>query len=694
MNLRRTFQARKSRDAVADVSLVLALATGFATAGTFAVTGDPGAAAALFLVYAAFAAGIGIRWTRPVVKEPIPTTVFRPFARLDAESAWARPSDVERVLRAIDQKRTALPVVVGESGVGKSVLMGVLVAAAVRARGRADVSAPRYVVFPAHHYGTLAARLQAMRENADPDSSLIIVLDQFEQWLARVTELPDEARAEQFRRLEGVLSTARTSDNHTIVLSLRTEWYYQLRLLGASVPPPHECCHIERARIDDPDRLLHALPTDPDYRMGAGIVVSFQDILDDPKDVAGVVALLGDSGSISPLEAQIVGATIERDAKTEAFDLPGLATAGVESAVTRFFEAVLQGAEHRILTMKVLCALSTRTQLRAQIARRDLNAILFEDDDEVTIAVAYLVRQQLVVDHGGRLELAHDFIAAYFNKASASELTALERDSVFVHTESKTVRSDVFRRRRRTPFRLGIILPTVMLSVMSARLVYDGVAPLQLGPAFTTPVVGDFVDLAYLPAFLAESAWLLYVTLVYDRLLDHLQESTSARLLSRFIMLNMGIWIVVGLASPANWLIILALGGTPLAVKIMLLARRTDLNPASRRQLRLYAAITGCVATFFLVIGAFDWFFSSIVVDYRQSASTWLVANAFVAFLMSAMCLVLGPIHASRRGVSLLKSLIARPHDVRRVVGMPEMAPDGREPSDEPSASIALDSGR
>jgi hypothetical protein len=690
MSVKRTFQARKTPEAVGEIALLLTATTGLASTTTYAASGNLGDAAALTLVYVAFAIWIGFRWTRPVVQPPKPTKTFRPFEDLDPKSAWPRPDDVEHVLRAIVRKRENLPVIVGESGVGKSVLMNVLV------REKIDTMShpPELRIFEAHHYATLVSRLEELQETASVSKPVVLVLDQFEEWLAYVKTLSDEDRAEEFAGIQRVLTAAMHSNAYTIVLSLRTEWYYELRGLGSLVPAPDACCHIEGARVDQAGDRPNALPRDQGLRMASAIHRSFLDVLKDPTRTGTMVELLGRSGRISPLEAQIVGATVERAAEEDGFDIAALVADGIEDAVASFFDAILSGAKHRVLTMKVLCALSTRTQLRVQMARQRLETILFADKDEIGEAIEYLVKQKLIAKRGNELELAHDSIAAYFNRASVGLLSSIERDSVFVHAESSVIRNDVFRPRKATPLRLGTVFPVALLAFMTVRLVYCGMTWNLFGPNFQQPAFRSVLDLAYIPTFLAEGAWIVYVALMYDRLLDHLRETPPARRFSIFVLLNMGLWAIVGAVSAASWPLTLAFGGTPLAVKIMLLARREDLNPASRRQLRLYGAITGCVAIFFLLIGAADWYFSSVVVHERGHDATWLTVNSSVALLVSAMCLVLGPVQASRRGISLLKSLIARPNGSAHRLPVGGGYADFRSISEQPTTTAVLDHAR
>ena len=564
----------------------------------------------------------------------------------------------------------------------------------VRKEINAGPHPPALRIFEAHHYATLLSRLEELEERASASKPVVLVLDQFEEWLAYIKTLSDTDRAEQLARLQRVLTATQRSKAYTIVLSLRTEWYYQLRGLGQLVPAPDACCHIEGARIGQTGDGPNALPRDPGLRMASSIRSSFLDVLKDPTRADAVVELLGRSGRISPLEAQIVGATVERAAEDHDFDIATLVADGIEDAVASFFDAIFRGAEHRVLTMKVLCALSTRTQLRVQIARRQLEAILFADKDDIGESIHYLVKQKLIAERGNEFELAHDFIAAYFNRASVSLLSSIERDSVFVHVESGAPRTDVFRPRKATPLRLGTIFPVALLAFMTVRLVYCGITWNLLGPNFQQPAFRSVLDLAYLPTFLAEGAWIVYVALMYDRLLDHLSETPRARLFSIFVLLNMGLWAGVGAVSAASWPMTLAFGGAPLAVKILLLARRKDLNPASRQQLRLYGAITGCVAIFFLVIGAADWFFSNVVVHDHAHNATWLTVNASVALLVSAMCLVLGPVQASRRGISLLKSLIARPNGSAHRLPVGGGYADFRSIPEQPTTTVALDPAR
>jgi hypothetical protein len=626
--------------------------------GLAATSPDLDVSTGVALLLLTVAVGFPLVWYGRLHKSrerPPPTKVFQPFRELHADKAWQRPAEVERICAAIRSKRLTVPLVVGDSGVGKTTLLSVLV--------KSELTPPsagpgmRYEMLDT--YPALRNDLERKLRSARDRAPAVIVLDQFEQWLALIQTLSPHAKVEAQDWLNGILQTARDSSDHTIVLSIRSEWYYDLRFLGELLPAPRDACNIEGAPADDgSDEMLD------------GMLADFQRVVHDESFAHGVVARLGAGGRLSPVEAQIVGASLERLRQRpersglahnlKSFDRSG----GVHSAIDSFFEATLRGvSKHdQDVCLKVLCALSIQTRFRQQMDRTRLDAILFEDGDAVDRAVRYLLVEGLLVERStGMLDLAHDFLAYYFHRQSGAMLNPVERDNIFFHAQTAPTtqsRAVVGEERRR----LGRFVAASLGGLMVLRLFAFGIDWSLIGPHLYRPVFGPMIDASYIPVIVAMSGWVLYVALMYDGVLRKLHETGVARLLSLFAVANLIVCVVITVVCSSLWIIAIALGGVPVAIKLLSLSRRNDVNSTARHHLRAWGTIVMFLSLLIGLLGAAQFYIATTDVPSPIGEEIWLIVNVVAGALLLVASLLLAPVQVSRSGISQITGLIARPH--------------------------------
>jgi len=580
--------------------------------------------------------------------------VFHPFGELDAKSVWRRPTDTQRVVEAILESRPALPVVVGASGVGKSVLMEIMVREQIH-RLRKDTE---YTVV-SDGYEELGTHLESLIPESELDADTVIVLDQFEQWLAHVVLKSAAARNANQEWLRAILLKVRDMPNCQVVLSLRSEWYYELSFLGDLIPSPGRACDIQGPKVRSAST------------MRKGMLASLDRVLKDEDLAAEVLGRLGTAGRLSPLKVQIVGAFIEsRINKGDPFDLDFFDSelGGETGAIDAYFKMILNGAARPSLCMKILCALSLKTRFRDQTPLHDIRASLFERDEAVTSAGGYLIDHGLIASHGGTYELSHDFLAEWFNSKSGTELHPIERDNIFAYIGAGGEHNDVVlsaeQRAQQGRIRWGLIAIFTLLVVMTVRLFYFGV-DCTIGPSLAHPVAGSLLDSTYILILTPYAAWILYVSLFYDRVLINLKESPAAHAFSVFIVLNLIFSTLLGIVVPFAWLIGIATGGLAFAGKLLWLSRRPNLNQSARGRLSEFGMTTLGNIIFVGVVGAINLYVSFTYVQEGDPLGTWLAFNLLASALMTYWCLILTPRHVSRSGVSQLLGLIGRPNPVR-----------------------------
>jgi hypothetical protein len=618
----------------------------------------------VFLVALAFLAYTQIRRHKPVVLPP--ANVFHPFLALTELDAWPRPAELDSIVDTLNRSSNVVPLVVGPSGSGKTVLLHRLLLDHLT-----EISVPceyfdeysgfrERLISILKHYKIAAGRDRRGEHEAKP----IIILDQFEQYLGQLRQLTPDRRERERCWLKQVIETNKFQGNCRFLISIRNEWYYDLRWLGDIIPAPINCTSIAGPRADAEDDVT---------RMA--IAGRLAQVLNSDEVVESVLATLGrgTSGQLLLLETQIIGAVLERDKllgrKIDSSYITDK-LGGIEGAIDKYFEGILQGAPDRRVTLKVLCALSVRTYFRRQEDMTDLLDRLFEDTDDVREALEYLSSQHLVIMRPtARYELAHDYLAEYFHQKSGSELDPTDRDNVLYHFEGNASEVNDFVRlkadesqRQRGVFAFVIIGPLVLL--MTLRLIDFGIV--WPGPhRFLTQHLlwGDrFFDAAYLPIYVAHLSWSIYVALLYSRLFSQLNEHFLDRLFSRFVVLNMAACVVTAMFVPYVWLASIGWGGIVVGLKLLTISRARQINGAARARFMLFGSITIFNLIFLLVLGVIGMLVSFRYITNESSGNLWIYISCLFSLIVTYACGVLAPVHVQRKGVSQLLGLLARLH--------------------------------
>jgi hypothetical protein len=581
------------------------------------------------------------------------TTVFRPFASMRPDQTWPR-SELESLVTEILNPNDRIPLVVGASGVGKSTLLNVMV------REKIEFEDPKisYTVLSAR-YSTLVEQLRVAMADCNSQRPKVIVVDQFEQWLALIGQKSWKDRRRAHKELRKILEAAQKRSDFTIVISVRRDWYFEMSFLGDLVPAPNGVSQIQ-APVD--------AENDP---MWAGIRRSFVDVLDDEGLADTILERLSPTGRLSPLQAQIVGAVLERKVESGvAMDIDYFddELGGLAGATDAYFKEVLEGSARPELCLKILYALSVKTRYRTRAKLSMLVDSLYENTDAVKAELEYLVDQRLVdKPSSGTYALAHDFLGEFFSAKSGLELEPTVRDNIQIYAAAQGQHSSVVNSRNRSevhqrrPF--GMIVAVCLLLLMTVRFFYFGLDWILVGPDVATPLVGELFDASFLLIFVPYAAWICYCGLFYDRLLVHLRESRFQRFFSIFIVLNLIVSVLLGILIPVAWLLGVATGGIFFAGKMLWLSRHPDLNRSAQKRLRHYGVPTLINLLIVGGLGIVGIVFSVMYVDSGTPTDVnwWIAANLVASIMVTYSCLALAPRHVSRESVAQMLGLIGRP---------------------------------
>ena len=599
---------------------------------------------------------------------PLPETIF--FQPLTRPGKLREPWDMSvaankcgtALLRLLDTSRLPIIFVVGESGSGKSTLLETGLGNFPKDSKRREEDYQRLEgkVLPGiariASYATDVSRPQLTIGGVTLPLRGVIILDQFEQFLAelRIGALDVTASG----RMEAAIRDA-ARNGCAVLIALRPEWLFDLSSLGDLAPHLQELVRIEGPELSDGGIALR------DITERLSLVV---------EDAPTILGHLNVRGKLNPIEVQIVGAECERHmglagkVSTEMF-VHNLG--GVDGAITLYFDDMIKRADNPRIANKVLCAFSVHTRFRRPMSRSTIIEGIFEDPAKVAAAVDYLVAEGLLRESDKQVyELAHDYLAEFFNRASGSRLEATDRDNILYHFElgkadpnysvvepptEATPKGDI--RARHDYFAWYATIPLLLLMVI--RLA--GIAPWYSGRV-EIPHLAYYhiVDPYYVPIFAAHLSWTLYIFLLYDRVLSRIAEGKTARLRSRLVVVIMALCVLVAMYLPGAWLLSIGIGGAVAGMKIFFVGRRHDLNPVASERLRAIGSATMGNLLFVCVFGAVLLVWTLDYVRNQDDLNHWLIFSLLAGLANIYACANLSARHVGRGSAARIIGLMAR----------------------------------
>ena len=633
-------------NAAAFFGLAATIAPTVAAIVKFVVFDDDLPSALVFAVFLVFLLTLSWFYVRRHRTRPLPvvTKLFRPFDRSNL-SVWSRPQ-VRDELMAAATGRT-MTVVVGASGAGKTVLLQEL---------KLDLEGDGWIVHYFDSYRVLerlAQKLRPARGTTKGAKPRVFVLDQFEHFLASMETDP--------MRRDWLREKVRPSEVDHFIVSIRSEWFYELRVLGDLAPSPKDCVEV---RGIDPDA-----PTDEQTL--EEVVGGLAEVTSGAELPLEIVKELSHDGAVLPIELQIVGAVLERrvdevrPGRPNASDLQKMG--GATGAATVYFDEVLRAAPNERVAMKLLLALAVRPKFREPVDPGALEEILFEQPRDIQDALDFLRAQGLITQRGGDDEIAHDYVADHFHQRSGSVLDPVDRDNITYHFEThrsaSAPRSEVVKPQAPAIVsRFGLAVGTVLAVSMVLRLIGFGVrVAVPWSPIAPIYVYDEkWIDVAYLPAFVSHAVWALYIFLFYERILRRLVESKRQAVFSAFTFVNMASCVVVAMFFPEFWIIAIGWGGLVLSLKLWVVARRPELTDVSSQRLRDFAATTGFNLTFAAAAGVVGATFAHQLVSDSHENLVWTAFGLMFCIPATWACWALAPSHVTQAAASRTLGLLAR----------------------------------
>jgi hypothetical protein len=195
---------------------------------------------------------------------------------------------------------------------------------------------------------------------------------------------------------------------------------------------------------------------------------------------------------------------------------------------------------------------------------------------------------------------------------------------------------------------------------MTIRLLDFGIHWTIVGALQPLLISRNLLDANYVPIFLADAAWAVYIGYFYDRVFIRLKEGFWGKLFSMFVVVNILFCIVGSMLVPYAAWIALGWGGSVLGTKLIQLSMRRDLNVAARTRLRVFGVTTLFNLVFLGGLGGAFMYLSFRIVHTAADGHAWLLISLFVSVVLTYACLALAPVHVSRSAVSQILGLMGR----------------------------------
>jgi len=629
---------------------------------------------------------------KPRPSPPPRRKYFQGVRKITKDQAWHRFAECEKLCNTIIDPEGRPIIVVGSSGVGKSVLLETQVVPKLEENHWIAVSCSNYDglrTFLLDAFAKVYKKISPDRflrnatlDGIDGDIKLLLIFDQFEQFLGwkhehKLIPRVDEEHEKEKEWFRSFLENASRQTNIRNVIVVRKEWYYDLRFLREYVPAPIQAFDLGGLKMDR--------ATDPtDYEM---LKAKIETATQNPEVADIVLGSLTYDNEIRPVEAQMVGLMLENIALTgeiidEEYYLRRLG--GKDALIDAYLHAYLRSSPDRDVCLKVLFALSAETVFRTRISRPEIADIIHESRGEVGACLDFLVEEGLALKtETAKYELAHDYLAERLHRLSGSELDPVERDNITYfwdemsrgegarHITKRERLKDREKKRSEIALeekhsKLQFVFSDIFMGFLSLLLLLR-----LLGPALGLnwgwfnrlgrfQEAQAFIDVYYLPVFASHLGWSLYVTLFYRRFLSYLAGDRLGSMFSKLTVVICTLCVSLAVFFPYYWLISIGIGGVAMGLKSIQLSRTRGLSQIPIKHFWSMGAKAALNSAFVILFGG--------IAAYYVHTSPWTtdavntLNNLFLLFaiLMVYYVMFVRPNHITKEATSKMMGLYDR----------------------------------
>lgn len=531
-----------------------------------------------------------------------------------------RSAELEQYAKAIlegRQRRRRVLVLTGRSGAGKSILASQL---AHRLRSATTCPEVRFESFasfnPADIPELLAfvhsnkTRLSSPRPNSAPPE-IVIILDQLEICLDHIIAAGPAHHLDGLTSRPRHLATASTAETLTdllnlteryarlvIVLVVRSDRYYDLRLLGPRIPPPQDAFEVHGIAEGHGLDSLHS----------ALMKISFE-----ASEATRLIDSLRDpDGTVLPVRAQLLGCMLERDAFIDSHRIRNLFRGGEqrlararwpltlsrfqqlgseESILEHYFRTVLASARDAQVARELLFILAIEGRVRDRYTVTELSSLTYRTEQELQTTLDDFVDAGLIAGAYDGYSFSHDYLAEVYLKVSGRLLPPVVRDNLsYAHTLRDAAGGERSTDSSVDVWQYSLVLVKLLVLVFCVyRLVEFRIFPLDAshtlvgfpfapwsGLPFAQYSVSStwFIDWHYLPLALVQYCWGTYVVDLVANIFLRIREGRGMRFASSLMVLSVVVGLLWTAFVPAIWLVWIGLNGLLVGVKFWALGRR------------------------------------------------------------------------------------------------------------------------
>lgn len=601
---------------------------------------------------------------KPKIKMNLTKSIFHGAGEDDNMDIWPRKDDEKEVLNTITQNVHLPIILVGSSGVGKSILIKKRIIPQMKSKGWHTIFFENYTSFIASFHSKLSEVTSEFSDdeffssyltNISCDKKLFLVFDQFEQFLSKFGDVNKNENNVKiwFREL---LENSTKNENIRFLIVVRKEWYYDLRFLNNFIPPPIKSIHLNGfdKEKNESGRLILKSKFEKATNNG---------------DIEFIINDLQEEGEILPIQAQIVGLMLENESKKvgiidKNYYIKELGSK--DSLIHRYLKLYIESSPDKDISMKVLFALSIEKKLRKQISITVLSEIIHKKTSEVNDCIRFFINEGLIRHtDSGSYELYHDYLAEKFHELSGSELDPVERDNILFfydnHKKNKEYKTGTLVNEKSHK----IIFSDYFLGFLLLLLVMRVFSPLYnsnwdwFNDLYAIKPNQKLLDIYYIPVFVSHLAWSIYVTMLYRRFFFLLKESWLARLFSKITVINTTICVIIATFWPYYFILSIGWGGFLLGFKLLQLSFKSGLNKISVNYYRSMAFVTLINMLVVISIGIvmIYWFSRN---DFLQDSSLFIITLYFSSIILTYFMLAIRVDHTSKNASSKMLGLIDR----------------------------------
>lgn len=592
---------------------------------------------------------------------PLVRNIFKPFELLDRENAWPRIDEEKELLETIYEAESKPVILVGESGVGKSVIISSHIIPTLKDSDWVTLTFINYTDIETQLVNKLRIYLNNMTLDDDGKISgvndkakkILLVFDQFEQFISQHSKNTKDHEKSRKWFLKFVASTLCIKELRILIV-VRKEWYYDLKFLEKFVPSPNECVHLSGLKMERAKSCIDTL------KMNLTKVTKDENISN------YYIEHLTNNGEISPIEAQIIGCILENKselseeiAQDEEFEKTLISK---DNLIDEFFNHSLKSSPNKSITLSILFALSIEVKYRNQLTFSNLVHVIHKPQSEVKLSLDFLMDQKLINQGDNQhYQLAHDYLAEKFHDISGSELHPRERDNILFfsdelrkNTERKSMVKKVDSHRKwftllsDYAFAFLIFIITFRLFTQLIGLRMNWLNPIKNFDSYTL-----YFDIYYFPVFITHFAWSYYVTIFYRRFFSLLKESKIGRILSILSVFTCIFSVALAVFIPNFWIFSIGFGGFWVGVKLFQISLVKNLSKISAEEFRNASLETIANSIFVIVTGIIFATYFYDITDRSNAQTTYLTVSIFGTIILTYAMFVVRKLHVTTKATSI-----------------------------------------